>query len=135
MPDPSGSPPLIEAWQTWEHIIIRWGVALVLLSVWTWRLKRPTRFRGKRAKSMAEEFAIYGLSKTTMYVVGFLKITISICFLCGHWLPFLIRPAAGVLLLLMFMAVVYHLKVEMNKLSKALPAYLLLFFSTYLFIM
>ena len=37
---------LMEAWQTLEHIVIRCGLALVLLSVWTWRLNRPTRFRG-----------------------------------------------------------------------------------------
>ena len=135
MPDPASSNEVLLGWQTWEHIIIRWGVALVLLSVWTWRFNRPTRFRGKRATNMLEEFSVYGLSKRTMYIVGSLKVLISICFLCGHWAPFLIRPAAAILLILMLMAVVCHLKVEMNKLHKAAPAYIILFFATYLVIM
>ncbi len=125
----------MEAWQTLEHTVIRCGLALVLLSVWTWRFNRPTRFRGKRARNMAQEFEVYGLSKKKMYIVGFLKVTISICFLCGHWIPFVIRPAAAILAFLMVMAVVYHLKVERDKLLKAAPAYLVLFFTSYLVIM
>ena len=91
----------MEAWQTLEHTIIRCFVALTLLSVWTWRFNRPTRFRGQRSKNMAEEFKAYGLSRRTMYTVGFLKIIISLCFLFGHWVPFLIRPAAIILAILM----------------------------------
>ena len=125
----------MEAWQTLEHVIVRCGVALVLLSVWTWRLKRPTKFRGKNAQSLEEEFKVYGLSKKTMYVVGTLKILISVCFLMGHWAPFLIRPAAVVLAAIMFMAVLYHFKVENKNYFKALPAYLVLLFATYLVIM
>ncbi|MEK9773711.1 MAG: DoxX family protein [Opitutae bacterium] len=125
----------MEAWQSWEHIIIRCGVALVLLSVWTWRFNRPTRFRGKNAQNMIEEFQAYGLSTKTMYLVGFLKISISICFLCGHWFPSLIRPAAILLAGLMTMAVLFHLKAEKDNLWKAGPAYLVLFFASYLAIM
>ena len=122
----------MEVWQTLEHIVIRCGLALVLLSVWTWRLNRPTRFRGKRAKNMAQEFEVYGLSKQKMYIVGFLKLTISVCFLCGHWFPMFIRPAAIILAFLMAMAVICHLKVERDKLLKAAPAYIVLFFTSYL---
>jgi len=68
-------------------------------------------------------------------VVGFLKITISLCFFLGHLFPFLIRPAAIMLCILMIKAVLCHLQAERNKLFKALPAYLVLFFSTYLVIM
>jgi uncharacterized membrane protein YphA (DoxX/SURF4 family) len=125
----------MEAWQTLEHILVRCGVALVLLSVWTWRLKRATKFRGKNAQSLEEEFKVYGLSKKTMYVIGTLKILISVCFLMGHWAPFLIRPAAAILAAIMFMAVLYHFKVENKNYFKALPAYLVLLFATYLVIM
>jgi uncharacterized membrane protein YphA (DoxX/SURF4 family) len=125
----------MEAWQTLEHILVRCGVALVLLSVWTWRLKRATKFRGKNAQSMEEEFKVYGLSKKNMYVIGTLKILISVCFLMGHWAPFLIRPAAAILAAIMFMAVLYHFKVENKNYFKALPAYLVLLFATYLVIM
>ena len=125
----------MEAWQTLEHTIIRCAVGLTLLSVWTWRFNRPTHFRGKHSKNMAEEFKAYGLSPKTMYTVGFLKVVISLCFLCGHWFPFMIRPAAIVLAILMVMAVVYHLRVEKDSLFKAAPAYVVLFFTTYLALM
>ena len=125
----------MEAWQTLEHTIIRCFVALTLLSVWTWRFNRPTRFRGQRSKNMVEEFKAYGLSRKTMYTVGFLKIILSFCFLFGHWVPFLIRPAAIILAFLMLMAVVYHLRVEKDSLLKAAPAYVILFFTTYLALM
>ena len=49
-------------------------------------------------------------------------------------MPFLIRPAAIVLVFLMTMAVLYHLKVEKDKLVKAGPAYLILFFASYLMV-
>ena len=123
---------VLAAWQTWEHTIIRWGVALVLLSVWTWRCNRCTKFRAKGARSMKEEFRVYGLSRATMYVVGFLKIVISGIFIFGHNVPFLIRPAALLLMILMSVAVLCHLKVERHRYSKACPAYLILFFATYL---
>jgi len=107
-------------------------VAVVLLSVWTWGLKRPTRFRGKRAKTMAEEFKVYGLSKKTMYVVGFLKIMVALCFFSGSWLPYLIKPAASLLSVLMLGAVVLHLNVERDNYLKVAPAYFMLFLSSYL---
>ena len=125
----------MEAWQTWEHIIIRCGVAVVLLSVWTWRFKLSTRFRCRSAQNMTEEFKCYGLSKRTMYAVGAFKIVISLCFLFGHWAPFLIRPSAILLAPMMLYAVYLHLNKEEDGYLKALPAYLVLFFSTYLVIM
>ena len=125
----------MDAWQSWEHTIIRWGLAIVLLSVWTWRVNKPTKFRGMRAQNLSEEFQVYGLSKRSLYLVGFLKITISFCFLLGHLFPFLIRPAAIMLFILMIKAVLCHLQTERNKLFKAFPAYLVLFFTTYLVIM
>ncbi len=123
----------MEEWQTTEHAVIRCVVALVLLSVWTWRVNRPTSFRGAKARTMLEEFKAYGLARGTAYLVGGIKVTIALCFLSGFWFPVLIRPAAAILVFLMSMAVFYHLKVE-DKLRKALPAYLILFFSTYLMI-
>ena len=122
----------MEAWQTLEHLVIRCGLAVILLSVWTWRANRPTRFRGKQARNIAEEFKAYGLSKRTMYGVGFMKVMISLCFLGGHWAPFLIRPAAILLSLLMCSAVVFHLKVERDSLLKTAPAYIVFFFACYL---
>jgi quinol-cytochrome oxidoreductase complex cytochrome b subunit len=115
-----------------SYFIIRILTGLVLLSVWTWRFNRPTRFRGKQAKNMKEEFKVYGLSEKSMYVVGFLKIMIAIFFLCGSWAPSVIKPSAILLAVLMFGAVVHHLKVERDNYLKVAPAYFMLFFASYL---
>jgi len=115
-----------------SYFIIRILTGLVLLSVWTWRFNRPTRFRGKQAKTMKEEFKVYGLSEKTMYGVGFLKIMIAMFFLCGFWVPTLIKPSAILLSVLMFGAVVQHLKVERDNFLKVAPAYIMLFFASYL---
>jgi hypothetical protein len=115
-----------------SYFIIRILVGTVLLSVWPWRFNRPTRFRGKQAKTMKEEFKVYGLSEKTMYGVGFLKIMIAILFLCGTWVPSLIKPSAILLSVLMFGAVVHHLKAERDNYLKVAPAYIMLFFATYL---
>jgi hypothetical protein len=115
-----------------SYFTIRILVGVVLLSVWTWRFNRPTRFRGKQAKTMKEEFKVYGLSEKTMYGVGFLKIMIAILFLCGTWVPSLIKPSAILLSVLMFGAVVHHLKAERDNYLKVAPAYIMLFFATYL---
>jgi hypothetical protein len=115
-----------------SYFIIRILTGLVLLSVWTWRFNRPTRFRCKQAKTMKEEFNVYGLSEKTMYGVGFLKIMIAMFFLCGSWVPPLIKPSAILLSVLMFGAVVQHLKVERDNYLKVAPAYIMLFFASYL---
>ena len=115
-----------------SYFIIRILVGVVLISVWTWRFNRPTRFHGKKAMTMKEEFKVYGLSEKTMYAVGFLKIMIAIFLLCGSWIPSLIKPSAIVLSVLMFGAVVHHLKVEGDSYLKVAPAYIMLFFASYL---
>ena len=115
-----------------SYLLIRILIGVILLYVWTWRFNRPTRFRGKQAKTMKEEFKVYGLSEKTMYAVGFLKIMIAIFLLCGSWIPSLIKPSAIVLSVLMFGAVVHHLKVEGDSYLKVAPAYIMLFFASYL---
>ena len=115
-----------------SYFIIRILIGVVLLYVWTWRFNRPTRFRGKQAKTMKEEFKVYELSEKTMYAVGFLKIMIAIFLLCGSWVPSLIKPSAILLSVLMLGAVVHHLRVERDNYLKVAPAYIMLFFASYL---
>ena len=45
-------------------------VSITVLSAWTFRLEMDTIYRGADASNMIEEFQAYGLSKTTMIVVG-----------------------------------------------------------------
>ena len=115
-----------------SYLLIRILIGVILLYVWTWRFNRPTRFRGKQAKTMKEEFKVYGLSEKTMYAVGFLKIMIAIFLLCGSWIPSLVKPSAILLSVLMLGAVVLHLNVERDNYLKVAPAYFMLFLSSYL---
>jgi hypothetical protein len=100
-------------------------VALGLLNVWLARAGKPTRFRGGNAKSMREEFAAYGLPVAMMYFVGSLKVIIAVSMLAGIWQPFLVVPAASLLILLMIGASAMHLKVK-DPFEKAVPSLLML---------
>ena len=99
--------------------------ALGLLNVWLIRAGKETPYRGGDAKSIREEFEVYGLPPATMYVVGGLKILIAVAFLAGIWVPALVLPAASVLIVLMIGAFVMHVKVK-DPFSRAVPSLLML---------
>ena len=83
---------------------------------------------------MIEEFKVYGYSETTTYLIGGVKLLLSLALLVGLFLPEIVRPVAGILCLIMFWAVVMHLKVELNKPVKAAPAYFVFSLCAYLFV-
>ena len=58
-------------------------VAITVLSAWTYRLDLDTVYRGGDAKNMIEEFQAYGLSQTTMVVVGVFKVVLALMLLLG----------------------------------------------------
>jgi len=58
-------------------------VAITVLSAWTYRLDLETVYRGGDAKNMIEEFKAYGLSQTTMVVVGVFKVVLALMLLLG----------------------------------------------------
>ena len=89
------------------------------------RARSSTSYRGGASQSLREEFAAYGLPTWAFYVVGFLKITAAILLIVGLWRPELVRPAAGVVVVLMLGALAMHLKVKDAPL-KSLPALLML---------
>ena len=70
-------------------------VALTVLSVWTFRMKASSIFRGGSATNMIEEFEAYGLSETQMYVVGTFKILAAILLLLGLRFPKLVVVGAS----------------------------------------
>ena len=53
-------------------------VAAVVLNVWLFRFGKATIYRGGDATNMIEEFAVYGLNETMVYLVGGLKILAAI---------------------------------------------------------
>ena len=101
--------------------VLQVAVALGLLNVWLLRFRRNTPYRGGKAQSMPEEFAVYGLPTWFTYLVGALKIGAALCLIVGLWLPILVFPAAALIGILMIGALAMHLKVH-DPWAKSLPA-------------
>ena len=101
--------------------ILQVVVALCLLNVWLIRYRRSTAYRGGNARSMREEFELYGLPTWSIYVIGTMKVGAALCLLAGLWLPMLVLPSAILICILMIGALAMHLKVGDSAL-KSLPA-------------
>jgi uncharacterized membrane protein YphA (DoxX/SURF4 family) len=100
-------------------------VALSLLNVWLLRSSRSTAYRGGGARSMREEFAVYGLPDWFTYIVGALKVGASLCLIAGLWVHPLVLPAALLICVLMLGALAMHAKVH-DPLKKFAPALIIL---------
>lgn len=111
-------------------IVAQVVIALGIANVWLVRSKRSTAFRGGAAKTMEEEFAVYGLSPTMMRLVGAAKLGLAALLVVGIWVPVLVRPAAIAMALLMVGAVSMHVKVK-DPPVKALPASVMLVLSVF----
>jgi uncharacterized membrane protein YphA (DoxX/SURF4 family) len=96
-------------------------VGLGLINVWLLRFNKVTAFRGGSAKSMKEEFQVYGLPPAMLYIVGTAKVVSAFLLLIGLWFPILTAPAAAVVSVLMIGAIFMHIRVQ-DPLLKSLPA-------------
>ena len=96
-------------------------IGLTLLNVWMFRINRPTNYRGGEAKTLREEFRVYGLPDSLFLLIGGVKIGLTALLIGSIWLPQFVQPAAIVLSILMLGAVVMHFKVG-DPLRKAVPA-------------
>ena len=109
----------------WVVSILQVLIAVGLLNVWIVRSGHTTKYRGGKARNMKEEFAVYGLPKWFMYVIGFLKVVIAIVTLMSAFVPSFMYPlgigALMLLVLLMLGALSMHLKIH-DRLVKMLPA-------------
>lgn len=103
-------------------------VSFVVINVWFFRFNNPTIYRGGKAANMIEEFAVYGLSETIVYVIGGLKVIAAIGLLIGFVNRKAILPSAALMGALMLGAVFMHFKVS-DEAIKFLPAGLMLLFS------
>lgn len=106
-------------------IILNLVIAFTLLNVWLIRRNKQTMYRGGDANSMSEEFSTYGLPKWFMYVIGSLKVIIAFLLIIGIWISKLNIYSYILLALLMFGAIIMHLKVK-DKIIKSVPAISLL---------
>lgn len=105
----------------WLLIAFQLVIALGLLNVWLLRSSRATPYRGADAQNMSEEFAAYGLPPWFMWVIGTLKVTLSLLLIVGLWYSSVTAPVAAGLAVLMLGAVVMHFKVG-DPIRKCLPA-------------
>lgn len=114
-------------------IVLQIIIALGLLNVWLLRFNKSTEYRGGNAKNLKEEFAAYGLPTWFMYLIGALKIGSAFALLAGFWIPSLVAPAAGLVVLLMLGALMMHIKVR-DPLIKSMPAVLMLTMGLFIFL-
>ena len=117
-------------------IILQLFVALNILRIWLITNQRASIYRGGdgKAKTLREEFEVYGLPLWSMYVVGILKVAAAIGLIVGIWMPVLVPFAAGGLMVLMLGAITMHIKVR-DKVTTYLPALLMFVLSTTILIL
>ena len=100
-------------------------VGISILNVWLVQNKKPTRWRGGDAKTILEEFQVYGLPKWMCYLVGTLKVVLAIALIADIWYSILKQPAAIGLAALLLGSVAMHVKIN-DPLIKSFPALLFL---------
>ena len=76
-------------------------IALAMFDVWLLRYDKPQRARGGDAKTMAEEFAVYGLPAWFRNVVRALKLASGTLMIVGIWYDQAAFVAGAMLVLLM----------------------------------
>jgi hypothetical protein len=110
-----------------EYVIIALQVivGISILNVWLVQNQKATRWRGGDARTIFEEFKVYGLPGWSVYVVGTLKVILAVLLIAGIWYPELRSPAAGGLGILLAGSVSMHIKIG-DPLIKSFPAGLFL---------
>jgi uncharacterized membrane protein YphA (DoxX/SURF4 family) len=101
-------------------------IALTLVNVWIVHFSKPTKYRGKGAKNMLNEFKVYNLPAWFMYFVGISKLIIASCLIIGIWFPIFVFPSTVLLAVLMIGAITMHFKVK-DSFKRTAPATILLF--------
>jgi hypothetical protein len=112
-------------------IVAKLIIFVSILNVWFFRVRRGTRWRGGNAGSMREEFKVYGLSETMMYMIGALKVLAALGLVLSIWFSYLAIPSAAAMGFLMIGAIWMHLRIR-DPLSKSLPAFIFLLLSAFI---
>ena len=103
-------------------------IALSIYNVWFFRFNKPTRYRGKNAETMKDEFISYGLPDYFVWLIGFLKVALATLLLIGIYINSLVFPASIGMAILMIGAIAMHIKVN-DDIIKSLPATIFLILS------
>lgn len=113
------------------RIALQLIVAISILNVWLVQNKKPTQWRGGDAKTLVEEFQVYGLPVWMCYVIGALKVLLAIGLILAIWYPGLRQPSALGLAALLLGSIAMHLKIK-DPLKKSFPAFLFLCMCLYI---
>tara|TARA_B100001029_G_scaffold15871_1_gene10608 strand:- start:1158 stop:1538 length:381 start_codon:yes stop_codon:yes gene_type:complete len=109
-------------------IILSLLVSLTILNVWLIRFDNDSIYRGGEAKNMIQEFEEYGLNESSVYIVGFFKVSSALFLLIGLYYNKLLFPSALTISLFMIAALIMHFKVS-DELIKFIPSSILFFSS------
>ena len=112
-------------------LVLQLTIACVIFSVWLIRPNLNTAYRAGNATNIKEEFAVYGLPDWSVYVIGATKIALAIALIAGFWKSELVAPAAISMAILMMGAVICHLRIKEDSLSRAMPATMMLAMSLF----
>lgn len=99
------------------NLIIGFGI----LNVWLLRFNKETSYRGGNAKTLKQEFEIYGLPEWFFIFVGIVKISLAILLIIGVWFETLTFYSTIGIAILMIGALLMHFKVN-DPIKKSLPA-------------
>ncbi|MAO11169.1 MAG: hypothetical protein CMC07_09870 [Flavobacteriaceae bacterium] len=108
--------------------IIKIIIAISIINVWLFRIKKPTPWRGNDANNMKDEFKAYGLPEWSMYIVGTLKVLFSLSLLISIYYDQLETPSTLGIAFLMLGAILMHIKIG-DPPKKSLPAFIFLILS------
>lgn len=110
-----------------EYLIIAFQfiVGLSILNVWLVQYSKETKWRGGNATSIFEEFEVYGLPASSVYIVGAIKVILALLLIAGIWIQALRYPAAIGLATMLAGSIVMHFKIS-DPLLKSFPAALFL---------
>ena len=107
------------------NIFLKVAVFLTIINVWFIRFNKATPYRGGDAKSMKEEFQVYGFSHTAMYAIGAIKVLLAAGLVASIWYPSLAIPMAAGMAIFMLGAIAMHFKAN-DPSIRSLPALALL---------
>ena len=100
-------------------------VGISILNVWLLQKNKATKWRGGEAKTIFEEFEVYGFSKKFCYAVGFLKVSLALLLLVSIQFEELSLIGSLGLAILLLGSVLMHFKIK-DPLYKSFPAFLFL---------
>ncbi|MAJ16874.1 MAG: hypothetical protein CBC27_07900 [Opitutia bacterium TMED67] len=112
-------------------LILKLSIPLIILSVWLIRPNSITKFRGGNAKTLKEEFHFYGLNSATFYLVGTIKIVLSLLLIMSIWNENLLLYSSLGIATLMLCATFFHLRSK-DSLTKTSPSFILFVLSLFI---